>query len=147
MAASLKSDEELVDWFQQRLVWDDPAVVVDLLKRGLFSRIYTPQVVAGSGLGSGHGQACIQGCNGVCRVCVQCRSRLYRLHPSSRDPVIASAGSFVCGMTNPCLFLSPCSKHNLHATANELMCLRAAICARQETFGTAGHHPRFHDLE
>ena len=44
MAASLKSDEELVDWFRQRLVWDDPAVVVDLLKRGLFSRIYTPQV-------------------------------------------------------------------------------------------------------
>ena len=51
MAASLKSDEELVDWFRQRLVWDDPAVVVDLLKRGLFSRIYTPQVVAGAGLG------------------------------------------------------------------------------------------------
>ena len=46
MAASLKSDEELVDWFRQRLVWDDPAVVQDLLKRGLFSRIYTPQVVA-----------------------------------------------------------------------------------------------------
>ena len=46
MAASLKSDEELVDWFRQRLVWDDPAIVQDLLKRGLFSRIYTPQVIA-----------------------------------------------------------------------------------------------------
>ena len=46
MAASLKSDEELVAWFRQRLVWDDPAVVQDLLKRGLFSRIYTPQVTA-----------------------------------------------------------------------------------------------------
>ena len=44
MAASLKSDEELVEWFRQRLVWDDPAVVQDLLKKGLFSRIYTPQV-------------------------------------------------------------------------------------------------------
>jgi hypothetical protein len=49
MAASLKSDEELVAWFRQRLVWDDPAVVQDLLKRGLFSRIYTPQVTAACG--------------------------------------------------------------------------------------------------
>ena len=45
MAASLQSDEELVAWFRQRLVWDDPGVVQDLLRRGLFSRIYTPQVL------------------------------------------------------------------------------------------------------
>lgn len=29
---------------RQRLVWDDPAVVNDLLKKGLFMRIYEPQV-------------------------------------------------------------------------------------------------------
>jgi hypothetical protein len=44
LAASLKSDEELMDWFRQRLVWNDPAVVKDLVKNGLFYRIYTPQV-------------------------------------------------------------------------------------------------------
>jgi hypothetical protein len=45
LAASLKSDEELMDWFRQRLVWNDPAVVKDLVKNGLFYRIYTPQVL------------------------------------------------------------------------------------------------------
>ena len=44
LAASLKSDEELMDWFRQRLVWNDPAIVKDLVKNGLFYRIYTPQV-------------------------------------------------------------------------------------------------------
>lgn len=29
---------------RQRLVWSDPAVVNDLLKKGLFARIYEPQV-------------------------------------------------------------------------------------------------------
>lgn len=33
-----------MDWFRQRLVWNDPAVVKDLVKNGLFYRIYTPQV-------------------------------------------------------------------------------------------------------
>lgn len=40
----MKSDEELEKWFQERLVWSDPAVVVDLLKSGLFIRAYEPQV-------------------------------------------------------------------------------------------------------
>lgn len=44
MAASLKSDAELKEWFRERLIWDDPAVVLGLLRNGLFSRIYTPQV-------------------------------------------------------------------------------------------------------
>lgn len=44
LAASLKSDEELWKWFRERLIWDDPAVVQDLLRNGLFYRIYTPQV-------------------------------------------------------------------------------------------------------
>lgn len=44
LEASLRSDKELLDWFHQRLVWSDPAVVNDLLKKGLFMRIYEPQV-------------------------------------------------------------------------------------------------------
>lgn len=44
LAASMKSDEELIGWFRERLVWNDPAVVMDLLKNGLFVRLYTPQV-------------------------------------------------------------------------------------------------------
>ena len=44
LAASMKSDEELMGWFRERLVWNDPAVVMDLLKNGLFVRLYTPQV-------------------------------------------------------------------------------------------------------
>lgn len=45
LAASMKTDEELVDWFKDRLVWNDPSVVVDLLKAGLFIRAYEPQVI------------------------------------------------------------------------------------------------------
>lgn len=45
LAASMKSDEELIGWFRERLVWNDPAVVMDLLKNGLFVRLYTPQVM------------------------------------------------------------------------------------------------------
>lgn len=33
-----------MDWFRERLVWSDAAVVKDLVKSGLFYRIYTPQV-------------------------------------------------------------------------------------------------------
>ena len=38
-------------WCRQRLVWDDPAVVNDLLKKGLFTRIYEPQARPGCGGG------------------------------------------------------------------------------------------------
>eukprot|EP00891_Asterochloris_glomerata_P002881 jgi/Astpho2/2881/Aster-01035 len=45
LAASLKSDEELMGWFKERLIWSDPAVVNDLTKSGLFVRIFAPQVM------------------------------------------------------------------------------------------------------
>ena len=44
LEASLKSDDELLEWFHARLVWSDPALVADLLRKGLFVRIYEPQV-------------------------------------------------------------------------------------------------------
>ena len=43
LAASMRSDEELIRWFRERLVWNDPATVTDLLKNGLFVRLYEPQ--------------------------------------------------------------------------------------------------------
>ena len=39
----MRSDEELIRWFRERLVWNDPATVTDLLKNGLFVRLYEPQ--------------------------------------------------------------------------------------------------------
>ena len=44
LAASLKTDDELLGWFNERLVWNDQGVVSDLLKNGLFVRIFAPQV-------------------------------------------------------------------------------------------------------
>lgn len=44
LAASMKTDEELLEWFKERLVWTDPAVITNLLKAGLFIRAYEPQV-------------------------------------------------------------------------------------------------------
>lgn len=44
LAASLKTDDELLDWFNERLVWNDQAVVTEMLKNGLFVRIFAPQV-------------------------------------------------------------------------------------------------------
>lgn len=44
LAASLKTDEELLGWFNERLVWNDQSVVSEMLKNGLFVRIYAPQV-------------------------------------------------------------------------------------------------------
>ncbi len=32
-----------MEWFRERLVWNDPAQVRDLVRSGLFYRIYTPQ--------------------------------------------------------------------------------------------------------
>eukprot|EP00887_Chlorella_sp_A99_P005888 scaffold1.g5888.t1 len=53
LEASLKTDEELLKWFRERLVWSDPEVVNDLLKKGLFARIYEPQARSqGAGPGS-----------------------------------------------------------------------------------------------
>ena len=44
LEASMKSEDELMRWFRDRLVWSDPGVVTELLKSGLFVRMYTPQV-------------------------------------------------------------------------------------------------------
>lgn len=44
LAASLKTDDELLDWFNERLVWNDQSVVSEMLKNGLFVRIFAPQV-------------------------------------------------------------------------------------------------------
>lgn len=44
LAASMKSDAELADWFRERLVWDNTENVVEMLKSGLFVRAYEPQV-------------------------------------------------------------------------------------------------------
>jgi hypothetical protein len=45
LAASLKTDEELMAWYKERLVWSDPAVVNEMVKNGLFIRVYAPQVM------------------------------------------------------------------------------------------------------
>lgn len=45
LAASLKTDDELMEWFRERLVWSDAPAVKQLVKSGLFYRIYTPQVL------------------------------------------------------------------------------------------------------
>ena len=42
----MKSEPELLKWFNDRLVWNNPAVVVELLRNGLFVREFTPQVTA-----------------------------------------------------------------------------------------------------
>lgn len=52
LAASLKNDEELLGWFNERLVWNDPAVVTEMLKNGLFVRIFAPQVLTHCKLGA-----------------------------------------------------------------------------------------------
>lgn len=43
LAASLKTDDELIGWFKERLVWDNTETVVEMLKSGLFVRAYEPQ--------------------------------------------------------------------------------------------------------
>lgn len=66
LEASLRSDAELLDWFRQRLVWSDAAVVNDLLKKGLFMRIYEPQLMirgmlqAGAAATAGNKTAAVQ---------------------------------------------------------------------------------------
>jgi hypothetical protein len=45
MEASLSTDDELMRFFKDRLVWDDKSEVDDLLKKGLFGRLYEPQLL------------------------------------------------------------------------------------------------------
>ena len=40
----MKSDTELLKWFRDRLVWNNPSVVIELLRNGLFVREFTPSV-------------------------------------------------------------------------------------------------------
>ena len=44
LAASHKPDGELRKWFHEHLIWDDPQVVNDLVKNGLFIRSYEASV-------------------------------------------------------------------------------------------------------
>ncbi len=45
MEASLKNDEELMQFFKDRLVWDNAETVTKLVNIGLFGRIYEPQLL------------------------------------------------------------------------------------------------------
>lgn len=45
LEASLKSEDELLRFYKERLVWDDSKTVNDLLKSGLFARLYEPQIL------------------------------------------------------------------------------------------------------
>ena len=49
LEASMKSDAELLQWFNDRLVWNSPTVVNELLRNGLFVREFAPQVSPGCG--------------------------------------------------------------------------------------------------
>lgn len=44
IAAAVKTDEQLREMFNERLVWNDPHVIAQLRMRGLVQRIYAPQV-------------------------------------------------------------------------------------------------------
>ena len=44
IAAAVKTDEQLREMFNERLVWRDPHVIAQLRMRGLVQRIYAPQV-------------------------------------------------------------------------------------------------------
>jgi hypothetical protein len=45
LEASLKTDEKLMDFFKERLVWEDRETNVKLLTKGLFARLYEPQLM------------------------------------------------------------------------------------------------------
>lgn len=45
MEASLRTDDELMDFFKERLVWDNEKDVNELMQKGLFARLYEPQLM------------------------------------------------------------------------------------------------------
>jgi Glycosyl transferase family 2 len=45
LEASLKTDDKLMDFFKERLVWEDNESVVKLVRKGLFARLYEPQLM------------------------------------------------------------------------------------------------------
>ena len=44
VAAALKTDEQLRQMFNERLVWNDSALTAQMRMRGLVQRVYAPQV-------------------------------------------------------------------------------------------------------
>jgi len=45
LEASLKDDDELMDFFKERLVWNEKKAVLDLIHKGVFGRMYEPQIL------------------------------------------------------------------------------------------------------
>jgi len=45
LEASLKTDAELMKFFRERLVWDNKETVIELLRKGLFVRLYEPMLL------------------------------------------------------------------------------------------------------
>lgn len=45
LEASLKTDAQLMKFFKQRLVWDNVETVGEMLQKGLFVRLYEPQLL------------------------------------------------------------------------------------------------------
>jgi hypothetical protein len=45
LEASLKPDDKLMYFFKERLVWEDSEVTLKLVNKGLFSRLYEPQLM------------------------------------------------------------------------------------------------------
>lgn len=43
--ASLRDDDQLMEFYKERLVWDDVSQIVKFLKKGLFTRLYEPQLI------------------------------------------------------------------------------------------------------
>ncbi|KAK3024989.1 hypothetical protein RJ639_044366 [Escallonia herrerae] len=42
--ASLATEEEMLSWYREHVVWTDNAVNLKLLRKGILSRIYAPML-------------------------------------------------------------------------------------------------------
>ncbi|KAL6963342.1 hypothetical protein U1Q18_047225 [Sarracenia purpurea var. burkii] len=51
--ASTATEEEMLHWYRERIVWNDKALNSKLLKKGILTRIYTPMVIVQGLRGSG----------------------------------------------------------------------------------------------
>ncbi|XP_034920110.1 glycosyltransferase-like At3g57200 [Populus alba] len=43
--ASTETEEEMLHWYQERIMWTDEALKLKLLRKGILTRIYTPMVI------------------------------------------------------------------------------------------------------
>ncbi|KAG6769147.1 hypothetical protein POTOM_024763 [Populus tomentosa] len=43
--ASMATEEEMLHWYQERIMWTDEALKLKLLRKGILTRIYTPMVI------------------------------------------------------------------------------------------------------